>query len=158
MSFEFDLNNEEQYLELQELLSTFVFEQMTVYSKPHCYEDGVTLSMMEMHTLGKIADSPGLLVTNIARIWNRTLGAATKTVNKLEEKGYVIKKKLPGNNKNIHLYPTAEGERLAKLHKEYDRKGISETIRRLSEVHSPEELTAFLNVLQTLTELNRELM
>ena len=30
------------------------------------------------------------------------------------------KKKLDGNAKNVHLYPTAKGQELANLHREFD--------------------------------------
>lgn len=144
------------FLQTSETLETFVFERMDYYSRIHDYGDGQpVLTMIEMHTLSKIADTPGLCVTDIAKMWNRTLGAATKNINRLEKKGFVIKKKLPGNKKNVHLFATPEGERLAKLHAEYDAIENRASCNWLLERHSEDELVAFANVLNSLMILNK---
>ena len=89
-------------------------------------------------------------------MWNRTLGAASKNVNKLQKKGYIVKKKLPGNNKNIHLYPTEEGQCLAELHKRYDKEENEKTLQKLMARHSKEELSDFKAVLESLIELQKQ--
>lgn len=146
----------ETYLQVTTRLYTYVMESMDSYNKPHDYGDGQILSMVEMHTLSMIADHPGLCVTDVAKMWNRTLGAATKNVNKLQKKGYVIKKKEPGNNKSVHLFLTEEGMHLDLLHKKYDRAAQEKSIRYLTERHSREELLAFEHVLESLIALNQQ--
>lgn len=144
----------ENYVRVTKQLQTYVMESMDIYNKPHGYDNEQSLSMVEMHTLSMIADHPGLCVTDIAKMWNRTLGAATKNINKLQKKGFVIKKKEPGNNKSVHLYPTEEGLRLDKLHKEYDRISNEKTIDFLIERHTKEELYTFAKVLESLMKLH----
>lgn len=149
-------SNYVDYLEVTTQLYTYVMESMDIYNKPHNYGEGQELSMVEMHTLSMIADNPGLCVTDVAKMWNRTLGAATKNINKLQKKGYVIKKKEPGNNKSIHLFLTEEGLHLDQLHKKYDQLENEKSIKFLMERHTTEELLAFKKVLESLIELNRQ--
>lgn len=154
MSLDINASEYDTYMKFVERVYTFVMCSMDAYTKQHDYGEGQVLSMVEMHTLAMIADTPGLRVTDVAKMWNRTLGAATKNINKLEKKGYVIKKKLPGNNKSIHLYPTEKGLHLAKLHQAYDKNNHEKTLHQLLEKHSTEELLAFGSVLESLIEIN----
>ncbi|MEZ3435790.1 MAG: MarR family transcriptional regulator [Lachnospiraceae bacterium] len=155
MEFEFNSSEWKEYLRIIEQLYTFVMCSMDSYMIPHDYGEGRVLSMIEMHTLGMIAEKPGICITDVAKMWNRTLGAASKNVNKLQKKGYIEKKKLPGNNKNIHLYPTREGQYLAELHKKYDKEENKKTLQELMGRHSKEELSDFKAVLESLIELQK---
>lgn len=120
------------------------------------YEPGCTLTMIEMHTLSKIADNPGICVSDIARIWDRTLGAVSQNVNSLYKKGYVEKKKLPDNKKTVHLYPTAEGQAIADFHKDGDKKSMQIMLEKILEDHTIAETRTFLSVLSTLVEIMQE--
>lgn len=119
----------------------------------HDYGAEKELNTVEMHTLAMIADDPGLCITDVAKLWNRTLGAASKNVNKLASKGYVEKRKLPGNDKTIHLYPTDKGKHLAELHRQYDRKHQLKALEYLLKHHTPEELETFYRVLETMLDV-----
>ena len=110
----------ERYVTMMEDVYRFVMYASDDYNTPHDYGTGSILNRVEMHTLAMIAAAPGICITDVARMWNRTLGAASKNVNRLCSKGYVEKRKLPGNDKTIHLHPTPEGEKLAKLHRQFD--------------------------------------
>lgn len=156
MEIEFNNIEWEEYLQTIEQLYTFVMCSMDSYMIPHDYGDGRVLSMIEIHTLGMIAENPGICITDVAKMWNRTLGAASKNVNKLQKKGYIVKKKLPGNNKNIHLYPTEEGQYLAELHKKYDKEENEKTLQELMARHSKEELSGFKAVLESLVEQQKQ--
>jgi len=156
LGLEFNSSEWEEYTRIIEQLYTFVMCSMDSYMIPHDYGDGRVLSMIEMHTLGMIAEKPGICITDVAKMWNRTLGAASKNVNKLQKKGYIVKKKLPGNNKNIHLYPTEEGQCLAELHKKYDKEENEKTLQKLMARHSKEELLDFKAVLGSLIELQKQ--
>lgn len=50
------------------------------------YGTGDLISMVEVHTLTAIEDNPGISVTELALMWNRTKGAISQTVTKLEKK------------------------------------------------------------------------
>ena len=87
--------------EWMEELYTFVGIAMETLKRPHDYGTGELVSMVEMHTLDRIAEAPGMRVSDIARLWSRTLGAASRNVDRLQGKGLVDKVKLPDNQKNV---------------------------------------------------------
>ncbi len=141
--------NFEYYIELMEDVYRFVMCSMDDYNAVHDYGTGKVLNMVEMHTLSMIAERPGLRVTDVAKRWNRTLGAASKNISKLCSKGLIQKRKLPGDDKTIHLYATERGEELAELHRQYDRQQIGETLQYLLTRHREEDLRIFHEVLRS---------
>lgn len=146
----------EAYISLAENVYRFVMESVDAYSTPRDYGTGDILNMVEIHTLSLIADQPGLCVTDVAKMWNRTLGAASRNVNRLCAKGLVRKEKLPGNDKTVHIYPTERGERLAKLHRAYDREQIAHVKDYLLTRHTEEELRHFHDVVVSWTEMHEQ--
>ena len=108
---------------------------------------------LEMHTLDKIAETPGMRVSDIARLWSRTLGAASRNVDRLQGKGLVDRVKLPDNQKNVRVYPTEKGRELSRLHRAYDRRELDELAETMLQVYSVEELATFYRVLHSLREV-----
>lgn len=133
-------------------MMSFVMLSSDYISHKNEYSPDHELTMVEMHTLAKIAEDPGICISQIARQWNRTLGAVSQIVNSLHKKGYIEKKKLPGNNKTIHLYPTESGEILAAEHQKIDRIGWQKTLDHVLKYHSVEELQHFLSVMDSFIE------
>lgn len=138
------------------LIYQFILTGSDNMGRPLDYGTGKILNMVEMHTLSMISESPGICISEIARLWNRTLGAASRNVDKLQNKGYIEKKKIKGNNKTIRLYPTEKGQKLAELHKQFDDKKIRSLTEEVLKLHTPEEIKAFFSVLKQLTELIKE--
>lgn len=130
-------------------LYTFVMESYDVYSKARDYGNGKKMNMAEIHTLSLIADNPGITVSGVSKMWNRTLSAASQNINKLYKKELIVKQKEKGNDKTIHLYVTESGMKLSDLHKEYDRKKLERTAKKFLETHSLDELNNALNVIKT---------
>lgn len=116
------------------------------------YGNGELLTMVEIHTLTLIAQSPGLRITDAAQQLERTLGAVSRNVDRLQRKGYLEKRKLPGNQKNICLFPTPTGEALAEAHLAFDQNYIRSTGQHILSRHTEEELHTFFAVLRTLNE------
>lgn len=135
---------------------TFTEVAMEALRHPHDYGTGELLSMVEMHTLERIAETPGMRVSDVARLWNRTLGAASRNVDRLQSKGLVDKVKLPDNQKNVRVYPTEKGRELCRLHRTYDRRELDELARTMLEKYSVEELETFYRVLHSLREVFEE--
>ena len=128
---------------------TFTGVAMEALRKPHDYGTGELLSMVEMHTLERIAETPGMRVSDVARLWNRTL-------DRLQSKGLVDKVKLPDNQKNVRVYPTEKGRELCRLHRAYDRRELDELARTMLEKYSVGELETFYRVLRSLREVFEE--
>ncbi|NBJ99684.1 MarR family transcriptional regulator [bacterium 1xD8-48] len=143
----------ERYVTMMEDVYRFVMYASDDYNTPHDYGTGSILNRVEMHTLVMIAAAPGICITDVARMWNRTLGAASKNVNRLCSKGYVEKRKLPGNDKTIHLHPTPEGEKLAKLHRQFDLEQGTAALNHLLKAHTAKELETFHRVLLSCVDI-----
>lgn len=140
----------EKIIENMDELYQFILISMDNMKRPQDYGTGELLNMVEMHTLGLIADQPGICVSDVARVWGRTLGAASRNVNRLAQKGYVKKEKLPGNDKNVHLYATEKGQAFAQLHKQHDRETIEADAQEILKHHTIDEVETFFSVLHSL--------
>lgn len=117
------------------------------------YGTGETINMVEVHTLTVIEENPGVTVTEVALGWNRTKGAVSQIISKLENRGLIIRKKEAGNAKNVHLYATDQGKLLSKAHKEYDIRELTWADETLHQIFSDEEINSFYRVMQKYTEL-----
>ena len=125
----------------------FIFNAYQEYGAPRDYGIGTPLNMVEMQTLAMIYREPGVCVTDVAKRWGRTLGAASRNVDRLCKKGYVEKRKLPDNDKTVHIYPTELGKKLGEFHEEYESKKIDIMLEMLLSRHTEEELYAFHSVI-----------
>ena len=131
----------------------FVMQYNDYIISKHDYGDGILLSMIEMHTLTYIEDNPGITVTELAKYWNKTKGALSQTVSRLEEKKLIEKRKEEGNAKSLHLYPTKLGVKLSKAHKLFDTVDIAKTMGELREECSAEEIDGFYKVLSVYNKI-----
>ena len=117
---------------------------------------GHELTMAETHTLILIADHPGISLGGVARMWNRTLGAASRNVDKLSRMGYVTKDTAPGDRRTLRLTATPEGAAIAAEHKAYDRRRVAEQMQALLGRHTGEEIWAFFEVMEDMIGLMKE--
>lgn len=120
------------------------------------YGTGQMINMVEVHTLTLIEETPGVTVTRLALLWNRTKGAVSQTIKKLEQKGYIYRQKEPDNAKEVHFFATPEGVALSNAHKAYDTRDITETMALLMRRHTAAELDTFYSVIDTYTALMEE--
>ncbi len=132
----------QQYAAWSEDMYRFVMDIMDHMKKPHNY-CGIVLNMVEMHTLSLIAEQPGISVGEVAKMWNRTMSAASRNVDRLHSKGYIEKKKEDGNAKTIHLYATATGQELAEKHREIDRQELQSFAQYFNEHCTKDDLEHF---------------
>ncbi|MEG1012596.1 MAG: MarR family winged helix-turn-helix transcriptional regulator [Ruthenibacterium sp.] len=117
------------------------------------YGDGTLHSMVEMHILSIICENPGITIGNLAKEWGCTKGAASQNVTKLEKKKLLIRTKLLDNAKEVHVYSTKQGQRLAELHAEYDKQNEGSTGQRLQERCTMEELIAFNKCMEVYSDI-----
>ena len=137
-----------------EILYQFGQVFLNQWQHSHEYQKGLALSTVEMHTVTRIADNPGITITELARRWNRTKGAVTQMVHKHEEKGLVRRRR--GPHTTSLLYPTEQGEKLSALHKEFDQRYTAHFIAGLKARTSPQEVEAFFRVMSAALEMAQE--
>lgn len=135
--------------ESMEHVYTFVSDSYDMYSAARDYGNGDKMNMAQIHTLSLIADNPGISVSGVSKMWNRTLSAASQNINKLVKKNLIEKKKENGNHKTIHLYVTESGQKLSDMHKAYDRKELTKVAEVLLKTHTMDELKTALKVIET---------
>lgn len=111
------------------------------------YGNGDTVKSFEAATIYLIERSPGITVSEIAKIQGKTKGTVSSVVSKLEKKGYVYKENRGNNSKTKHLYATEKGVQLNILYSSFLIKHISKTEFELLKTCSREELNAFSKVI-----------
>lgn len=121
----------EQLNDRANLLYKFVMLYSDYVAENQDYGTGELINMVEVHTLTAIEDNPGINVSELALMWNRTKGAISQTVTKLEKKGYIERRKTEDNAKLVLLFPTEKGVRLSQAHKNYDSVEVSKTMNEL---------------------------
>ncbi len=106
----------------------------------------------EIHMIKMIGDHPGMFISEIARSFNVTRAVVAKTVRKLEERGFLIKKEDVNDKKRLCLFLTEKGKNAYELHNQYhqefDRPLFSylETLNEM-ELHTIREFLKHANTL-----------
>nr|WP_315019611.1 MarR family transcriptional regulator [uncultured Aminipila sp.] len=150
------IQNDIKYHEMNakaSILYKFVMTYSDYIKTAHDYGTGETINMAEVHTLTAIEENPGITVTEVALEWNRTKGAVSQIIGKLEKRGLIIRKKEGSNAKTVHLYVTEKGKLLSNAHKAYDIKELAFTDKILHDSFSSEEINIFYNVMEKYIEL-----
>ncbi|MCI5914216.1 MAG: MarR family transcriptional regulator [Christensenella sp.] len=136
------------------LLYKFVMLYGDYVAENQDYGTGELINMVEVHTLTAIEENPGVNISELANMWNRTKGAISQTATKLEKKGYIQRRKQDGNAKTVMLFPTEKGIRLSQAHKRYDAIEVSKTVDELLRAGcTPEELDTFFKVVTKYIEI-----
>ncbi len=138
------------------LLYEFVMLYHDYIYQARDYGNGDPIKMVEVHTLSMIEDHPGITVSELAKLWDRTKGTVSVNVTTLERKGYIYRQKENNNAKVVHLYVSDKGRELSTLHKVYDNLDIVQTQADLLRFCTHQELDCFYKVLGTYLDLFRD--
>lgn len=134
-----------------------VYKFATLYngymSEGHDYGTGQAINMVEVHTLTAIEKNPGITITQLASMWNRTNSALSQTATKLEGKGLITRKKDPNSARNVQLFVTEKGLELSLAHKAYDAIQVTQTLHDLTKACTKEEVDHFFKVIQAYIQL-----
>jgi len=130
------------------LIYRFVTLQNNYYNLSRNYGAETSLTAVEINTLKSIEDNPGITVTEMAAADDKTKGAVSQIVKKLEQRGYVFRKRCPVDGKRALLHVNEEGRRLSLLHKKYSLSDIKNTMDRLLEKCEAGEVDAFFKVIE----------
>ena len=131
-----------RYTLLSNLLDQLVNKIVYLRSFPHEYGTGEMLSAAEIQPIEAIGRNRGINITGLARLLVVTKGAASQSVKRLEERGYVTKYKAPDNDKEVLLKLTPKGK-TAKEGYDSFREGFDNNMTMMLERMSDEEF-AFL--------------
>lgn len=130
---------------------------MNFYAKnKHSSKIDKELTMTEIHMLVDISESENVTVTEIAKATNRTKGAVSQIITKLEKKGYIEKNSDTKDAKISFLTLSATGKAISDEHKRHDITALLNTNSRLLEECSMEEIESFYKVLIRYNEILTE--
>lgn len=122
---------------------------------PIDYGTGEQYNAVEVHTLSYIADYPGISASEIARDWNRTKGAVSQIIKKLEKRGLIYREKKVGNDKTVCLYVTEAGAELDRFHREYDSRNYRGFLDLMKQHFSDERIEDAFEVMDGWIELSK---
>ena len=124
---------------------------------PHDYGTGEEYTVVEVHALKRIADNPGTTVTDLAREYAKTKGAISQILKKLESKGLIYREVSDYNDKIYHIYLTDKGKLVDNVHRTYDGVKFGESMDRVREHFSQEDINLAFSILETWLEIRRDI-
>lgn len=80
------------------------------------------LYMTEVHALNQIWQRSSTNMTQLAQLSNRTKGAVSQMVSKLQKRGLVEKRVSPANKSEVLLYLTPDGEEVCRYHRDLEKR------------------------------------
>lgn len=142
-----------QLYEQSRILYNFASLITTHSNHKNCSEIAPTLSMTEVHLLVDIMERPGIRVSELGRLNLKTRGAISQMVKKLEQAGLVTKSVNEQHGKLLDLNLTPLGLSIAKEHAEYDIRALTQTLNKLLENCSMDEINHFYKVMQCYNDI-----
>lgn len=112
------------------------------------------VSLKEMHTIEIIGKNTNVTPSDIARELMLTLGTVTTSLNKLEAKGYIERKRSKLDRRVIHLTLTKKGKLLDRLHRKFHKNMVIHIAEDMNE----QEFEALAQGLKNLHKFLEELM
>ncbi|MCG7329687.1 MarR family winged helix-turn-helix transcriptional regulator [Streptococcus cristatus] len=111
------------------------------------------VSIKEMHTIDVIGTMPNATPSDISKELLVTLGTVTTSLNNLERKGYIERRRSSIDRRVVHLSLTKKGRLLYRLHKRFHNRMVMQVVAGMS----PEEKNAMQKGLQNLYNFLEEL-
>lgn len=129
----------------------------TSTKKPKDYGTGEIYTHIEVHTLKDISDYPGITVTELARNQGKTKGAISQILKKLEKCELIYREVDPNNENRLFVYITEKGKMLDKKHRENDRVGFGESMDKVREIYTDEEIDNALEIMEYWLNIRRDI-
>ena len=111
------------------------------------------VSIKEMHTIDVIGTMPNATPSDISKELLVTLGTVKTSLNNLERKGYIERRRSSIDRRVVHLSLTKKGRLLYRLHKRFHNRMVMQVVEGMSS----EEKNAMQKGLQNLYNFLEEL-
>lgn len=108
-----------EYKPLSELMIRVLNEYNYLYNKQFEYGDDVPISFSEAQVVEEIIRHKDQNMTNLSKQLGVTKAAVTKTMKKMEKKGFIKRYKMESNNKEIYVELTPFGEKVYGHYQKY---------------------------------------
>ncbi len=110
---------DDKLTELRQIFFRVVNKVSHATRRPLDYGTGDLLHPAQMHVIERVGESPGISITELARVLGITKGAVSQTVKKLEDMGMLARYKQEDNAKNVLLKLAEKGQTAFALHDEW---------------------------------------
>lgn len=90
---------------------------------------GVNLSMNEVHVLEAIEKTKEPTMSNLAHRLRVTVGTLTTAMNRLVEKGYTTRYRLPEDKRKVYISLTHKAQEVLAVHNDFHEEMIAATIK-----------------------------
>ncbi len=108
-----------EYQDLSELIIRVMNKYSFLHNKQFSYGEGSTISFSEVQVLEEILGNKDSNMTTLAGNLGVTKAAVTKTMKKLENKGFINRYKMLSNKKEIFVSVTEVGEDTYREYQQY---------------------------------------
>lgn len=110
-----------------------LFNHILYIEENNLKAQGIDLSMNEVHTIEAVYKAHEPIMTTIANNLNITIGTLSTTTNRLEKKGYLIKKRDVLDKRVVKLELTAKAYPVMEIHNKYHEAMVDKLINELDE-------------------------
>lgn len=100
------------------------FDSLEKLERITLWQSKINASIREVHLIDCIGTHVGATVSDIASELGITLASVTVAVNKLSEKGYLVKKPNPSDRRSVNIFLTTHGRRIYRLHRYFHRRMV----------------------------------
>lgn len=111
------------------------------------------VSIKEMHTIDVIGTTPNATPSDISRELLVTLGTVTTSLNNLERKGYIERRRSSIDRRVVHLSLTKKGRLLYRLHKRFHNRMVTQVVEGMSSEEQKVMQKGLQNLYNFLEEL-----
>ena len=111
------------------------------------------ISLKEMHTIEIIGKDDKVTPSDIARAQMITLGTVTASLNKLEAKGYIERRRSQSDRRVVYLSLTKKGRLVDRLHSKFHKRLVDQIVEDFDETDVKSLTKGLSNLHQFLEEL-----
>jgi len=106
-----------------------VFNHILSIEAEALHKRGVKLSMNEIHVLEAIDKTKEPTMSNLARRLRVTVGTLTTAMNRLVEKGYATRYRLPEDKRKVYISLTHKAHDVLAIHNQFHEEMINDAIK-----------------------------
>ena len=104
----------------------------------------------ELHMIETIGDRQGITATELTKALSITKGAVSQTIAKLDARGLIMRKRVPGSSNTAQIFLTEKGNMVFNRHRQFHADLLQKIDSILSEtsVETQEALEKICNVIE----------
>lgn len=139
----------DKYKKLIEVFMRAINNYMILEKRPQKYGTNELFHKLEIHTIYKIGETPGINVTELAKWHGISKSAVSQVVKKLERRKFIFRYKAPDNSKEVLFKLTRKGEKAFEGHIRYHEEIDAPLISKIQEM-SEEKIQILEEIIEML--------